>query len=172
MTNWYDREILPGENWEQAIDHHLATADVILLLISPDFLASDYCYGVEMQRALERHHTGTCCVIPILLRLTYWEETPFSSIQMLPTDARPIARWTDPDEAFYDVVKGISRAIKVLLTRKTNAEECLKEGDALINLKRYEEALIAFEQAIRLNPNYAAAYSGKGRVLRQLGSHD
>lgn len=108
LTNWHDREILPGENWEQAIDHHLSTADIILLLISPDFMASEYCYGKEMQRSLERHRAGTCCVIPILLRPIYWEDALFSSIQMLPTDAKPVITWLNRDEAFYDVVKNLS----------------------------------------------------------------
>src|SRR5438874_295420 len=64
LTNWHDREILPGEEWEQAIDKNLNTAHLILLLVSPDFMASDYCYGKEMQRALERYKEGTCSVIP------------------------------------------------------------------------------------------------------------
>src|SRR5258708_2391792 len=96
LNNWYDRQILPGEDWEQAIDKNLTTADLILLLISPHFMDSDYCYGKEMQRALERHQAGTCRVIPILLRPTYsWEEAPFGFIQLLPTDAVPITRWAD-----------------------------------------------------------------------------
>src|SRR6266566_736262 len=119
LTNWYDREILPGEKWEEVIDKNLSTADVILLLISPHFVDSDYCYGKEMQRALERHHAGNCCVIPILLRPTYWEETPLSAIQMLPTDARPITSWPDRYEAFHDVARGVSLAIKALLTTRT-----------------------------------------------------
>jgi serine/threonine protein phosphatase PrpC len=126
LTNWYDREILPGEKWEEIIDKNLSTADVILLLISPHFVDSDYCYGKEMQRALERHHAGSCCVIPILLRPTYWEETPLSTIQMLPTDARPITSWSDRYEAFHDVARSVSVAIKALLTaraRKTKEEE-------------------------------------------------
>lgn len=124
LINWSDQEIIPGENWEQAINTHLDTADVILLLISPHFMASDYCYGTEMQRALERHLTGVCCVIPILIRPTYyWEEAPFSSIQMLPTDARPITRWPDRDEAFHDVAKGISASIKAWLAFRNSGEE-------------------------------------------------
>src|SRR2546421_8977721 len=115
LTNWHDREILPGEEWEQAIDTHLNTAHLILLLISPDFMASDYCFGKEMQRALERHKAGTCRVIPILLRPTYWEDAPFSSLQLLPTNARPITSWPNPDEAFQNVVTEISRTIKNLL---------------------------------------------------------
>jgi len=67
LTNWHDREILPGEEWEQAIDAHLSTAHIILLLISPHFMASDYCYGKEMGKALERHRARACRVIPILL---------------------------------------------------------------------------------------------------------
>src|SRR5207248_2158496 len=93
LKNWHDREILPGEVWEQAIDAHLNAAHLIFLLISPDFMASDYCYGKEMQRALERHTAGTCHVIPILLRPTFWKGAPFSSLQLLPTDAKPITLW-------------------------------------------------------------------------------
>src|SRR5438874_867609 len=92
LTTWHDREILPGEEWEQAIDTNLSDAHLILLLISPDFIASKYCDG-EMQRALERYRTGSCRVISILLRPCYWEDAPFSSLQILPTDARPITRW-------------------------------------------------------------------------------
>ncbi len=142
LTNWYDREILPGEEWEKAINKHLTTADVILLLISPDFVASDYCYGKEMQHALERHHAGSCCVIPILLRPTYWEKSPLSSIQMLPTDARPITIWPNRDEAFHDVARGIGSAIKAMLTIRSHKtkEEWLKEDHAFYVLNQFEEA--------------------------------
>ena len=118
LTNWHDREILPGEDWEKAIDKQLNSADVIFLLISPDFMASDYCYGKEIQRALERHEAGTCLVLPILLRPTHWEGEPFGKLQLLPTDARPITRWADRDEAFHDVVKEISRVVKELPVQK------------------------------------------------------
>src|SRR6266571_5816961 len=141
LTNWHDREIQPGEEWEQAIDTHLNTAHLILLLISPDFMASDYCYGKEMKRALERHRAGMCRVVPILLRPTYWEDAPFSSLQFLPTDAKPITRWHDRDEAFQDVVTEISRTIKDLLISLKTKEEWANEGNTLYYLKRYEEAL-------------------------------
>src|SRR5437763_11306024 len=129
LTNWHDREILPGEEWEQAIDTHLNSAHIIFLLISPDFMASDYCYGKEMKRALERHKAGTCRVVPILLRPTYWEEAPFSSIQLLPTNARAITSWPNPDEAFQDVVTEISRTIKDLLISLKTKEDWRKEGN-------------------------------------------
>src|SRR5207248_2933074 len=111
----------------------------ILLLISPDFMASDYCYGKEMERALERHKAGTCCVIPILLRPTYWEDASFSTLQLLPTDARPITSWPNPDEAFRDVVTEISRTIKDLLISLKTKEEWLTEDNASRALNRSTE---------------------------------
>ena len=64
ITAWHDRQITPGTDWQREIDQHLDKASLILLLISPDFLASDYCYTIEMQRALERHRAGKARVIP------------------------------------------------------------------------------------------------------------
>jgi tetratricopeptide (TPR) repeat protein len=168
LTSWHDREILPGEDWEKAIDAYLSTAHIILLLISPHFMASEYCYGKEMGRALERHRARACRVIPILLRPTYWEGAPFSGLQMLPTDARPVTSWPDRYEAFHDVVQEISRVIKDLLISPKTTEDWLKEGIALYELKRYEEALAAYEKAIRLDPNFAAAYNNKGDALYKL----
>ena len=168
LTNWHDREILPGEEWEQAIDTHLNTAHLILLLISPDFMASEYCYGKEMQRALERHQAGTCRVVPILLRPTYWEDAPISHLQLLPTNAKAITRWPDRDEAFQDVVGEINRTIKDLLNSLKTKEEWLNEGNALHSLNRSQEALAAYEQAIHLDPNLAAAYNNKGMALYDL----
>src|SRR5260370_744302 len=172
LTNWHDREILPGEKWEQAIDKHLNSAHLILLLISPDFMASDYCYGKEMHRALERHREGTCRVVPILLRPSDWKEAPFSSLQLLPTDARPITRWSNRDEAFQNVVTEISRTINDLLISLKYKEEWIREGNALDNLKRDEEALAAYEQAIRLHPDDANYKNNKGNALENLKRHE
>src|SRR5258708_32883212 len=167
LTNWHDHEILPGEEWEQAIDKNLNTAHLILLLISPDFMASDYCFSKEMRRALERHKEGTCRVIPIILRPTYWEDAPFSSIQLLPTNAKPITSWPNPDEAFQDVVTEISRTIKDLLK-----EDGREEGVTLSELKRYEEALAAYEQAILIDPTNVHAYYSKRNLLNILKLHE
>jgi tetratricopeptide (TPR) repeat protein len=168
LQNWHDREILPGEEWEQAIDEHLNSAHIILLLISPDFMASDYCLGREMQRALERHKAGTCRVIPILLRPTYWQGAPFSALQMLPTDARPITRWQDRDEAFQDVVTEISRTIEKLSSR----EKWLEEAETHYDLERYGEALAALEEAIKLDPGYARAWYNKSLALHVLARYE
>ena len=66
IQEWHDRQIGAGEAWEDKIDAHLESADVVLLFISVDFIASEYCWGKEMLRALERHNTGEARVIPIM----------------------------------------------------------------------------------------------------------
>lgn len=172
LRNWHDREILPGQEWEQAIETSLNTAHLILLLISPDFMSSEYCYGKEMQRALERHAEGTCKVIPIILRPSFLDAAPFNKLQMLPTDAKPITRWPDRDEAFHDVVKEINLVLKDLLLSLKSKKDWLDEGIILRNLKRYEYALEAFEQALRLDTNYLEAYQEKGMALFELEHYD
>src|SRR5450759_3630163 len=109
ITAWHNRQILPGTDWAQALDTHLERASVILLLISADFLASDYCYGIEMKRALERHQANEARVIPILLRAVDWKDAPFAHLQALPTDAKPITTWSNQDEALADVAAGLRR---------------------------------------------------------------
>ena len=107
ITNWYDGMIVPGMPWEKVIATHLDAADIILLLISSDFMNSDYCYSKEMNRALERHEKQEARVVPILLRPVYWSDAPFSHLHVLPADAKPVIRWNDRDSAFEDITKGI-----------------------------------------------------------------
>ncbi len=114
ISLWHDRLIVPGADWVQAIDTHLETASVILLLVSADFFASDYCYGVEMQRALARQEAGEARVIPILVRAVAWNDAPFAHLQALPTDAQPLAMWQDEDTALANVAAGLRRVIEDL----------------------------------------------------------
>src|SRR5690349_15381327 len=100
---WYERDISAGANWVKEIDDQLETSQIILLLVSQYFMASDYCYGVELKQAMERHDRGEAVVIPIILRPVYFKDTPFSQLQALPTDARPVKSWPDQDEAFFNV---------------------------------------------------------------------
>ena len=112
ISLWHDRLITPGTDWTQAIDTHLETASVILLLVSSDFLASNYCYSVEMKRALERQEVGEARVVPILVRPVDWKGAPFAHLQALPTNAKPLASWRDRNRALADVVAGIRRVIE------------------------------------------------------------
>lgn len=114
ISKWYDGDILPGTEWRAQIMNHVKTDQIILLLISADFIASDFCYSVEMGEALKRHDAGQARVIPIILRPTDWQGTPFAKIQVLPSSAKAVSTWSDRDSAFIDVVNGIRRAIEDL----------------------------------------------------------
>jgi hypothetical protein len=117
VSVWHDRRIGAGEDWKGAIDEHLEQAGIILLLVSPDFMASDYCHDVEAGRALARRANGEALVIPIILRPTDWTKAPFAGLQALPKDARPVKKWPDRDEAWLDVVNGLRAAIGRLAAR-------------------------------------------------------
>jgi hypothetical protein len=133
IREWYDREITAGTEWKGQIDQHFNSAGVILLLISADFLASDYCYDVEMKRALERHDQGEARVIPVILRPVDWKGAPFGKLQALPTDAKPVNSWNNRDEAFTDVARGIRQAVGQLavLQPKTSSSPASRPADSL-----------------------------------------
>lgn len=121
ITDWYDRDIAAGKEWDDEIKKHLDSACVILLLISPDYMASDYMNDVEVKRAMERHEAGEARVIPIILRPVNWEAAPFSKLQALPSDAKAVTLWTSQDEAFLSVANGIKKALEGL--RRVNTSE-------------------------------------------------
>jgi hypothetical protein len=117
VQDWHDRRISAGTEWEGEINQYLESAHIILLLISADFLASDYCYDKEMQRALARHEAGEARVIPIILRSVDLAGAPFSKLQALPKDAKPVDTWPNQDAAFTNVAQGI-RQVALELTGK------------------------------------------------------
>lgn len=116
---WHDRDINAGTKWVQEIDQHLNAANIILLLISPDFMASDYCYSKEMKRAMERHERGEARVIPIILRHVYWQGEPLDKLQALPMDAKPATDpiWHNLDIAFYNITEGIRKVVITFLSQ-------------------------------------------------------
>lgn len=114
ITDWHDRKIIAGKEFDKNIDAHLNQARLILLLISPDFIASDYCYEIEVKRAMERHKDEEACVVPIILRPCDWKNAPFGKLLALPKDAKPITTWQNRDQAFLDVTEGIRKVVKEL----------------------------------------------------------
>lgn len=111
ITTWHDRRIVPGQEFEHQIDHYFSQADIILLLISSDFIASDYCYQVEMTNALERHKKGDAVVIPVILRECAWHQLPFGSIMAATVDGKAISKFASHDEGYVQIVDAVSRAI-------------------------------------------------------------
>lgn len=107
ISVWHDREILAGDAWKGKIDENLDQADLVLFLVSPSFLASDYCCDIEVRKALENKAAGKCEIISIVLRPCDWSDCEFSQFQVVPKDARPISMWSNKDEAWLDAINSI-----------------------------------------------------------------
>lgn len=118
ITTWHDRCIIPGQEFENQIDLYFSQADIILLLISSDFIASDYCYQVEMTNALERHNRGEAVVIPVILRECAWHQLPFGRIMAATIDGKPITKFASHDDGYFQVAGAVSRAIANLEAKK------------------------------------------------------
>lgn len=112
LETWSCRQINAGQEWKDAVDANLNAADIILLLVSADFIASDYCWGVEMNRAIERHHQREAVVVPIILKPCDWTTAPFAKLQSLPDGARPVTDWRSRDKAWLSVVDGLRRTLR------------------------------------------------------------
>lgn len=135
IIEWHDRQIPPGADWSQAIDQAINTAHIILLLISSDFLASRYCYGVEMQTALDRHRSNEAYVIPIILRPCDWHTAPFGRLQCLPRDGKAVTTWDNQDEAFVDIVGGIRKTIGM-------SQSWMPDPSAVLLLRSFIRSLV------------------------------
>jgi formylglycine-generating enzyme required for sulfatase activity len=139
ISAWHDRQIVAGSEWEEEIDRHMRTADIILLLVSPDFVASKYCYEIELPDAIGRHEAGEAYVVPILLRPTAgWKRLPFARLQIYPTGAVPVTEWANEDRAFVDVAEGIQGAVDQLLEGR-DREQQERERQAQEKLRQEQE---------------------------------
>lgn len=127
---WHDRRIGAGKEFAHEIDHNLETADVILLLVSSDFLASDYCYDIEMKRAMERHAAGEARVIPVILRPCDWHDAPFGKLLATPPDGKAVTRFPTLDDAFVLVVADIKQALRQMGQAKAPAQPAVALTEA------------------------------------------
>lgn len=124
IDGWSDREIAPGSNWEEEINFNLTKAKIILLLVSADFLESDYCYETETVFALEQHEKGLATVVPVLLRPCFWEIAHFKALPVLPSNSRAVSEWENKDAAWKNIVEGLN-----LIIEKIHQDEKNKPGE-------------------------------------------
>jgi hypothetical protein len=110
ISTWHDRRISPGDEFDGEISEYLKEANIILLLISPYFIDSDYCYEIEMKRAMERHEKGNAIVIPVILHPCDWNDMPFGKLLACPKDGKPISKFPNMHDAFLDVTKAVKKA--------------------------------------------------------------
>ena len=119
IKDWYDGQIVPGQEWAPEIIRQLDGADIILLLVTSSFLGSDFISRVELARALERHRLGQAIVIPVILKPADWQSTDLADLMALPKDAKAVSTWPDHDAAYVDIAHGLRRAIKAWRASKS-----------------------------------------------------
>jgi formylglycine-generating enzyme required for sulfatase activity len=123
ISSWYDRQLTAGTEWDEKIKAELEAADIILLLISPDFIASKYCRDVEIPLSLQRHAAKQAFVVPIILRPFDWFTAPFAKLQAFPKDAKPVTTWPNQDEAFLSIAQGIRTAVQLMQSERQQLAE-------------------------------------------------
>jgi hypothetical protein len=155
VTDWYDLELMPSDEWDHEILSQLESSDLVLVMISADFLASNYAYGRELRVALNLHDQEQLRLLPVIGRNCKWQNLPFARLQTLPEGAVPISSWQNRDDAFVSVVLGVERV----------AREILSSGDSLVDewltsrlLRR--RVLMAVQQHLRRIGLYAGPIDG------------
>lgn len=153
IASWHDRRITAGNDLNQAISSELESSRIIMLLVSAQFLASDYCYEKEMKRALEKHENGTAVVIPVILHPCDWHSAPFGHLRATPTDGKPVSMYANQHEAFAIIAKDVREAAKSVPVSKSDA----KGG------QRHVDSGMRFPQADR---------SSNLRIKRKVDDHE
>lgn len=111
IDTWFDREILAGSGIDSEVDEELRSCELFLPLVSPNFLASDYCVEREMQQALKRHEAGEIRIVPIIVEPCDWASSELRKLKALPKDGKPISEWTNPNNAYLDIVEELRRIV-------------------------------------------------------------
>lgn len=121
IESWFDRDILAGDEIDPVIAQRMEESELFLLLVSPDFLNSTYCYDIEMKRALKKHDAGQARVVPIIVEPCDWASTPLGGLKAIPRDGKPIAEWANANTAYLDVVQEVRRIVQAYVQRATPA---------------------------------------------------
>ena len=131
VESWHDRRIVAGEEWANCLDDELRRANIILLLVSSDFIASPYCYELEMKKALARHERGEAVVIPVILRPCLWTGLPFGKLQAATKDGKPVEKYPSLDDAFLEITQNIQTVAKRFAAQSNKLTETTLTTSAL-----------------------------------------
>ncbi len=160
IETWHDRRVTAGDEFEREIDDHINTDDIILLLVSAEFLASPYCYKIEMTRAMERHERKEAIVIPVILRACDWKHAPFGKLKGVPEDGRPVTQWRDKHAAFTEVADAVrSAAARVGERHRAAASQMQTQVDQpmpntlTVDRSRENTSAIYFDEDCVVNTN-------------------
>jgi Thermolysin metallopeptidase, alpha-helical domain/Thermolysin metallopeptidase, catalytic domain/TIR domain len=169
ISEWHDRRITPGDTWQQSIDENIDRADIILLLVSADFIASDYCWGNEVVQAIGRHASGAAQVIPIIIRPVDWGGAVFGKLQALPENGKPITLWSNRDLAWVNVAKGIRTAVEAL-RKPSEKSEAAPAPSADVAAPRRPRATRSSKGLKRLIYTAENGLNLPGKLVREEGS--
>lgn len=159
---WHDRRIGAGEEWAGQIDENIKNAHIILLLVSADFIASRYCYEVELANAMDRHQRRDAIVIPVILRPCDWHDLAFGKLQAATREGRPVVKFPTLDDGFLEVVNALKAAAKKLGS---------VSGEAAPGVSG--SGLSAAIEAVATNGAYPPApRSGNLSVKKEFSDHD
>ena len=109
---WYDNTLIPGEEWDKKIKYELMTADIILFLVSPDLLATEYIWKTEMKEALDRHEKGEARMVPVILRPCLWESSPLARYNVIPEKGKPLSTYSNQDKGWKIITEEIEKTIE------------------------------------------------------------
>lgn len=178
IKNWYDGLISPGQEWDKKVSEALKKSKIVLLLISANFIASDYCFDRELKKALKRHKSGKSVVIPIILRKCLWKDTPIGNLQVVPKDGIPIDNpiWHNEDEGYYDVVskiKGVAQNILSLDNPNAQLEnnsinKILAKGESKNLIDKLGEQILINKQLEQSNISLRKLANERQNKLRKL----
>jgi len=172
IEQWHDRDISAGKDWKHEIDTYLNSAQIILLLISKNFIHSDYCYGIELSRAIQRCKANEAIIIPILLRPCDWEELPFNKYQVLPKNQHPISsrHWHNQDEAFLEVARGIREIVQQFIDLQLMIET--GEMQPLSALTKKPQSLPSPTRTRKASTSNKHPANGTDRILAETGIYE
>lgn len=155
---WSSKEILAGEDWDAEIKQRLMDSQVVILLLSADFLTSKYILEKELPQAVEKHKRGDCLIIPVIARVCHWKDTPFGKyaqlgdIQALPVGEKPIMskkHWDNDDEPYFEVVEGMKEAIRTFQAKKKEGAEAAEHERLALEKQKQEAAQREREAQVR-----------------------
>lgn len=159
---WDDGEIHAGDDWNKAIHKALEQADIFLLLVSPDFIASDFCYETEMQKALEKHQRKEAIIVPLIVRACSWQNTPLKDLKILPEDGKPIHRSNEQhilDELYLQVTEKLNQISNTVKDQKrikklkVQFDITFRQAEEEFKNENWEEALFLYEKSLKIHDN-------------------
>lgn len=169
ITSWSDNQITAGTNFGNRISSELSSSNVFLALISPDYLASNYCYDKEFQQASEMADKGSIRIVPVILEPSDWLSSPLSKFMALPKDGKAISEWTNPNNAYMDIVNGLRQlALDASDVMTSTPNGSATQGSRVVRKVRLKREFDSIERADFVDLTYQTIKDYFDSALQEL----